>query len=116
MGVSNMITVAILLLLMVSRARCSCYANEKDKYLYFSTKTSGLEIDNESVQPIVSKGTYLYTRLRRLSNRCPIFLKGCRAKSFWMVARHGTRNPGDEDIIEMNEKGPKIVEKVIKVS
>jgi len=38
--------------------------------------------------------------------------KGCEAKSFWLLARHGTRNPGDDDILEMAARLPEI-QKVI---
>ena len=35
----------------------------------------------------------------------PLELAGCQPVAFWNLARHGTRNPGDDDILEMAEGG-----------
>ena len=29
--------------------------------------------------------------------------EGCKPKLFWHLARHGTRNPGDDDIVAFTE-------------
>merc|ERR1711915_562289 len=42
------------------------------------------------------------------TDESPIELDGCQPRLFWNLARHGTRNPGDDDILEMNEKLPGI--------
>ena len=38
---------------------------------------------------------------------------GCKPKSFWVLARHGSRNPGDEDISQMEIRGPAIQAAII---
>ena len=43
-----------------------------------------------------------------------IFSLGCSAKQFWLLVRHGTRNPGDDDIIDMKTRGVQIQESIIK--
>ena len=37
-----------------------------------------------------------------------LLIAGCTAKSFWLLARHGTRNPGEDDISLMEIKAPDI--------
>ena len=39
---------------------------------------------------------------------------GCSAKSYWLLARHGSRNPGDEDIAKMLSRGPELRDLVLK--
>ena len=41
-----------------------------------------------------------------------IFL-GCEARQFWLMSRHGTRNPGTEDMMELEEKLPLIRTQII---
>ena len=38
---------------------------------------------------------------------------GCEAKLLWLLVRHGTRNPGDDDIWEMKTRGVEIQEAII---
>ena len=38
---------------------------------------------------------------------------GCKPKSFWILARHGSRNPGDDDISQMEIRGPAIQAAII---
>ena len=38
---------------------------------------------------------------------------GCEAKFFWLLVRHGTRNPGDDDIWEMKTRGVEVQEAII---
>ena len=71
-----------------------CYANEEDPYVLFSTKTSYLEVDNENVDPVI--------------------LPGCEAKSFWLVARHGTRNPGKKAIKKIKKHVPRLRDKIVE--
>ena len=42
-----------------------------------------------------------------LSATLDVFL-GCEARQFWLMSRHGTRNPGTEDMMELEEKLPLI--------
>ena len=72
----------------------TCYANEEDPYVLFSTKTSYLEVDNEDVEPII--------------------LPGCQPKSFWLVARHGARNPGGKGIKRIKEHVPQLRDKIVE--
>ena len=39
---------------------------------------------------------------------------GCSAKSYWLLARHGSRNPGDDDIAKMLSRGPELRDLVLK--
>ena len=44
-----------------------------------------------------------------------IFLwPGCTLKSYWLLARHGSRNPGDDDIEKMLSRGPELRDLVLK--
>ena len=38
----------------------------------------------------------------------------CEPKSFWLVARHGFRNPGKDDIIKIKMRGPKIRDAILQ--
>ena len=40
-------------------------------------------------------------------------MTGCEAKSFWILARHGTRNPGDDDILLMASRLREIQAEVV---
>ena len=44
-----------------------------------------------------------------------MYFVGCVAKSFWLLARHGSRNPGDDDIQEMIDKSPGYKQKIIQL-
>jgi len=41
-------------------------------------------------------------------------IKGCQARGVWMVIRHGTRNPGDDDIELMRSRGPELRDAVVE--
>ena len=43
----------------------------------------------------------------------PLKFPGCKTKSFWLLARHGSRNPGDDDISQMEIRGPEIQAAII---
>ena len=43
-----------------------------------------------------------------------IHILGCSAKQFWLLVRHGTRNPGDDDILDMLTRGKEIQHSIIK--
>ena len=43
----------------------------------------------------------------------PVQVEGCRPALFWILARHGTRNPGYDDVLEMEEKLPNIRDSII---
>ena len=43
-----------------------------------------------------------------------IHILGCTAKQFWLLVRHGTRNPGDDDIVDMQTRGKDIQKSIIK--
>ena len=103
-----------------------CYANISDPYLLFATKTSYFTVDNEDTEPIQIEGKIMFDHRKNISWHLlwPIFgqvrwhlekwksivlyVSGCRAKSFWLLARHGSRNPGDDDISQMEIRGPEI--------
>ena len=40
-------------------------------------------------------------------------MEGCRPALFWNLARHGTRNPGDDDILEMGDTLPSIRDQIV---
>eukprot|EP00092_Neocalanus_flemingeri_P034573 GFUD01037600.1.p1 GENE.GFUD01037600.1~~GFUD01037600.1.p1 ORF type:complete len:454 (-),score=120.39 GFUD01037600.1:57-1418(-) len=43
----------------------------------------------------------------------PVQVDGCRPALFWNLARHGTRNPGDDDILEMGETLPSLRDQIV---
>ena len=43
----------------------------------------------------------------------PLKFPGCKTKSFWLLARHGSRNPGDDDISQMEIRRPEIQAAII---
>ena len=40
-------------------------------------------------------------------------MEGCEPVLFWVLARHGTRNPGDDDILEMAERLPALRDEIL---
>ena len=42
------------------------------------------------------------------------FPLGCTLKSYWLLARHGSRNPGNDDIEKMLSRGPELRDLVLK--
>ena len=40
-------------------------------------------------------------------------MEGCQPVLFWNLARHGTRNPGDDDILEMADKLPVLRDEIV---
>ena len=40
-------------------------------------------------------------------------MEGCQPALFWNLARHGTRNPGDDEILEMEDELPGIRDQII---
>jgi len=43
----------------------------------------------------------------------PVEIEGCLPALFWNLARHGTRNPGDDDIPEMEDQLPDIRDQIV---
>ena len=39
---------------------------------------------------------------------------GCSATKLWLLVRHGTRNPGEDDILEMQTRGVEIQQNIVK--
>ena len=42
------------------------------------------------------------------------FALECTPKAFWFIARHGFRNPGDDEIIELQLRGEEIKEAILQ--
>ena len=40
-------------------------------------------------------------------------MEGCQPALVWILARHGTRNPGDDDILEMAERLPALRDDIV---
>ena len=40
-------------------------------------------------------------------------MEGCKPALFWNLARHGTRNPGDDDILEMQQRLPSLRDQIV---
>ena len=40
-------------------------------------------------------------------------MEGCEPVLLWVLARHGTRNPGDDDILEMAERLPALRDEIV---
>jgi len=38
---------------------------------------------------------------------------GCSPSMIWILARHGTRNPGDDDILMMEEELPRLRDEIV---
>ena len=55
----------------------------------------------------------MFTKHKSL-NYIPLLLQitGCVAKQFWILSRHGTRNPGTKDMKKLNETLPEILRKI----
>ena len=60
--------------------------NHQNPYQLFGTWTSYFTIENNET--------------------IPIEIENCKPKSFWLFARHGSRNPGDKDLSLMKERVP----------
>lgn len=76
-----------------------CYSTDANPYLNFATKTSYFEATRSNVDAAEAA-------------EAPA---GCEARAFWLVARHGTRNPGRDKIRTMRENGPKMRRRVIRM-
>lgn len=67
--------------------------------------------------PIIISGEYFstktsYFKVGNLKDKIQI-PENCSPVKIWSLIRHGTRNPGDDDIIDMAEKLPIIKEKIL---
>jgi len=58
-----------------------------------------------------SKTSYTYNANMDTS---PVSISGCQPQVFYMLARHGTRNPGTGDITEMQEHLPGLRDRVVE--
>lgn len=63
-----------------------CYDDIDDPYVYFATKTA--------------------YRWNRNKDDAEIKHAGCEAQLFWFLSRHGTRNPGTEDMVKLKNELP----------
>ena len=43
----------------------------------------------------------------------PLQVEGCQPVLAWVLARHGTRNPGDDDILEMADRLPGLRDEIV---
>ena len=59
--------------------------------------------------PFCTKNSYLRVHDADSS----VDVAGCSPALVWILARHGTRNPGDDDILEMKEQLPGLRDKVV---
>ena len=92
-------------------AVASCYADQPDKYFLFSTKTSGFEIVERNTAPVSVQG-WSHSHSSFCQSIWIDFL-GCQPKSFWMIVRHGTRNPSDDDIREIANGGSNLAREIV---
>lgn len=91
----------------------SCYNDVVSPYIKFSSKTAyrvnqnkntdNLERLDEGMILIMCPGTHIL-------NFC--LLSGCHPKQFWLLSRHGTRNPGTKDMKKLQEKLPLIFKQI----
>ena len=56
----------------------------------------------------IQRGKILFDIFLNMQNTFFLLITGCSAKSFWLLARHGSRNPGEDDISLMEIKAPEI--------
>ena len=54
------------------------------------------------------RGKFFFDIFLNMQNTFFLLITGCSAKSFWLLARHGSRNPGEDDISLMEIKAPEI--------
>ena len=85
------IFVTIYLIVDTSGAE-KCFDGTKNPYPYYGTWTSYFAMNNEE--------EILKEPFETGDN--------CSPKSLWLYLRHGSRNPGDEDLILIKEKIPKL--------
>lgn len=71
-----------------------CYDDIDDPYVYFATKTA--------------------YRWNRNNDDDEIKHKGCQAQQFWILSRHGTRNPGTKEMTQLKTELPNLREIIIK--
>ncbi|XP_059096069.1 multiple inositol polyphosphate phosphatase 1-like isoform X2 [Tigriopus californicus] len=71
----------------------TCDNKDENPYLMFSTKTSYFKVFN---------GSNIHDE------------NGCQAKSLWMLARHGSRYPGSDDILVMADRGVEIKDAIVE--
>ena len=79
--------------------------------IYFATKTAyrwNRNKDDDEIkhdgkfyfESSIARNLFLYYLVR--------VLKGCKAKQLWILSRHGTRNPGSEDMAELQQVLPEL--------
>ena len=85
------IFVTIYLLVDISGAE-KCFDGTKNPYPYYGTWTSYFAMNNEE--------EILKEPFETGDN--------CTPKSLWLYLRHGSRNPGDEDLVLIKEQIPKL--------
>ncbi|XP_037094380.1 multiple inositol polyphosphate phosphatase 1-like isoform X2 [Pollicipes pollicipes] len=71
-----------------------CYAEVPEPYDHLATKTPYYVVQN--------------------NNDSEEVFPGCRPAQFWLTARHGTRYPGDDDIIHMDRRLPLLQQHILR--
>ncbi|CAB4068968.1 MINPP1 [Lepeophtheirus salmonis] len=88
-------------------------ANAKITFYIFAQKTPDPHVCNENPYDYFSTKTSYFAVRSTDDIRLP---RGCNVNRLWILARHGTRNPGDDSIIEIAKEGPRIQKEIIKKS
>uniref|UniRef100_A0A0K2SY60 Multiple inositol polyphosphate phosphatase 1 n=2 Tax=Lepeophtheirus salmonis TaxID=72036 RepID=A0A0K2SY60_LEPSM len=82
-------------------------------HFIFAQKTPDPHVCNENPYDYFSTKTSYFAVRSTDDIRLP---RGCNVNRLWILARHGTRNPGDDSIIEIAKEGPRIQKEIIKKS
>ncbi|CAG7786592.1 unnamed protein product [Allacma fusca] len=78
-----------------------------------------LQVADEDCHTVpINAGQFLATKTPYSPDNTDEFVTptGCSARQIWILNRHGTRNPGDEDIIAMQTILPKLRDLIVKQS
>lgn len=72
----------------------ACYGDIAEPYTHFATKTPYSVVLNEDDSEVK--------------------FPGCRPAQFWLTARHGTRYPGEDDIVVMSRRLPQLQQELLE--
>ena len=90
-----------------------CYADIENPYVYFATKTAYRWNRNKNDDEITPPGKFTFGFIVPSCMLYATSFLGCVAQQFWFLSRHGTRNPGTDDMLTLQSALPLIINDVI---
>ena len=93
-----------------SRLCVNNYYSMKLLFSIFLCFTQILVSAQLSTDPFGTKTSYFKVAN---NNEEVLQVDGCSPAVFWILARHGTRNPGDEDILMMEDELPRLRDEIV---